>query len=334
MAVIVILLSLLIAWESRLDKEEQETELLEASRAFFSQILVARRWNTMHGGVYVEATEDTQPNPYLDFPERDITSVSGKKYTMINPAYMTRQMSELAEDLGEFKYHITSLKYINPVNKPDEWEKKALTEFEKGTSENYTLTTLNNERLFRYMAPLHVGQTCLNCHHEQDYTIGDVRGGISIDLPVEMSDTVHAAKFRRTVLSYGAIGLATLLFISSVTWAFSRIIIRGIESEVEKNKLRASIELAGAAAHELRQPMTILMGFSGLIREKGPGAHITEEELDIIIDQCLRMDDIIIEMLNITRYRTKEYADGVQIFDLNGKKDTTSEDKEGGKTVS
>ena len=328
MVVIVILLSLLIVWESRLDKEEQKTELLEAGRAFFSQILVARRWNAMHGGVYVKVTEDTQPNPYLDFPERDITSVTGKKYTMINPAYMTRQMSDLADDFGEFKYHITSLKYINPTNKPDEWEKKALIEFEKGTSESYTFTTLNNERLFRYMSPLHVGQACLSCHHEQGYTMGDVRGGISINLPVDMSDIVHAAKFRRTILSYGAIGLATLLFISSVTWAFSRIIIRGIESEVEKNKLRASIELAGAAAHELRQPMTILMGLSELIREKGPEAKLTGEELNIITGQCKRMDDIIIDMRNITRYRTKESSDGVQIFDLNGKKDTAKQDND------
>lgn len=329
MMVIVILVSLLIVWEGKLHKEEQEVELLEAGRAFFKQILVARRWNSMHGGVYVKVTRDTQPNPYLDFPERDITSTSGKQFTMINPAYMTRQMSELAEDFGEFKYHITSLKYINPANKPDKWEKKALTEFESGASESHTFTTYNNERFFRYMSPLYVGEACLKCHHEQGYSTGDVRGGISVNLPVLMSDIAHATKFKRTILSYSGIGLATLLLIASVTWTFSRMIIRGIENEVEKNKLKVSIELAGAAAHELRQPMTILMGFSELIREKGPGAHISEEEIEIIIGQCLRMDEIIIDMLNVTRYQTTEYSDGVHIFDLNSKS-STSGGKEGG----
>jgi hypothetical protein len=331
MIVIIILVSLLSVWESSLHKEEQEAELLEAGRAFFKQILVARRWNAIHGGVYVKVTKITQPNPYLDIPERDITSVSGKQFTMINPAYMTRQMSELAEDFGEFKYHITSLKYINPANKPDKWEKKALAEFETGASESYTFTTFNNERFFRYMGPLYVGEACLRCHHEQGYSTGDVRGGISVNIPVQMSDIAHATKLRRTILTYSGIGLVTLLFIASITWTFSRMIVRGINNEVEKNKLIASIELAGAAAHELRQPMTILMGFSELIREKGPGARISEEELEIIIGQCMRMDEIIIDMLNVTRYRTKEYSDGVHIFDLNSNSSTSIGEKAGGK---
>ena len=34
--------------------------------------------------------------------------------------------------------------------------------------------------LFRYMAPLFVEESCLQCHADQGYKVGDVRGGISV----------------------------------------------------------------------------------------------------------------------------------------------------------
>lgn len=318
MLIIIALLTALLIWESKLYKRDQKNELLEAGRAFFSQILVARQWNIMHNGIYVEVTEKTQPNPYLKVPHRDITSIDGKKYTMINPSYMTRQMSELANELGEFKFHITSLKYINPINKPDEWEAQALYDFERGSSESFTFVQNADERIFRFMAPLHIGEDCLRCHHEEGYIPGDIRGGISVSIPIGLSDRIHTAKFKRSVVSYGSIGIAALLFVIMITWAFSKTVVRSIESEVESNKLKVSIVLARTAAHELRQPMTILMGFSELIKNRDE--ELTDEIIDIIVDQCKRMDNIISNMINITEYKTKDYTPGIELFDLSSKK--------------
>ena len=54
-----------------------------------------RQWGARHSGVYVPVTPETPPNPYLShIPERDITTPSGKKLTLVNPAYMTRQVYE------------------------------------------------------------------------------------------------------------------------------------------------------------------------------------------------------------------------------------------------
>ena len=60
--------------------------------ASFNKDVVYRRWATIHGGVYVPVTEKTPPNIYLNVPERDISTPSGKKLTLVNPAYMTRQV--------------------------------------------------------------------------------------------------------------------------------------------------------------------------------------------------------------------------------------------------
>ena len=37
----------------------------------------------------------------------------------------------------------------------------------------------------RLMRPIYVEQSCLKCHKHQDYKIGDVRGGISVTVPVD-----------------------------------------------------------------------------------------------------------------------------------------------------
>jgi len=55
--------------------------------------------------------------------------------TLINPAYMTRQVYKLAKEKYKMEEHITSLSPKNPGNKADIWEEMALQKFEKGKKE-------------------------------------------------------------------------------------------------------------------------------------------------------------------------------------------------------
>jgi len=93
-----------------------------------------RVWATKHGGVYVPTTERTPSNPYLPdhIPERNIVTPLGKKLTLMNPAYMIRQINEEARTQKGVKVKLTSLKLLNPTNVPNAWEKTALLSFEKG----------------------------------------------------------------------------------------------------------------------------------------------------------------------------------------------------------
>ena len=60
--------------------------------------IVYRKWNAINGGVYGSVSENTKPNPYLKNQERDISTLSGtRNLTMMNPAYMTRQVHELEQ---------------------------------------------------------------------------------------------------------------------------------------------------------------------------------------------------------------------------------------------
>ncbi|MDX9715609.1 MAG: DUF3365 domain-containing protein [Dissulfurispiraceae bacterium] len=158
--------------------------LTEQSRAFFNEIVITRLWNAQHGGVYVVVTDKTQPNPYLDLPVRDVATTTGVKLTMINPAYMTRQISELTKGKNNVTFHITSLKPLRPGNEPDSWEENALLSFEKGKKEFAEVVESEIGDLFRYMAPLSTDKACLKCHAKQGYRLGDIRGGISITIPM------------------------------------------------------------------------------------------------------------------------------------------------------
>lgn len=156
----------------------------QTARVLFQQIVLSRSWNAGHGGVYVPVTDTTRPNPYLIAPLRDLETSQGLKLTKINPAYMTRQIAEIAANSSGIQFHITSLKLVRPENKPADWEKKWLESFEKGASEQGEFVPEGNgETSFRYMAPLTAEKSCLKCHAKQGYKVGDIRGGISVTLP-------------------------------------------------------------------------------------------------------------------------------------------------------
>lgn len=313
--VFILLLAALMVWEKSSRERDLMIEMRESARAYFEQILITRLWNADHGGVYVEVTEKVQPNPYLkDDPGRDIITRDGRTYTKINPAFMTRQLSELAFSQGRFKFRITSLRPINPQNSPDAWETTQLKRFEeKHKHEAYEVFSDSGSRKFRYMAPLTVDEACLKCHWKQGYAVGDVRGGISIDIPMDVQMESFLAMSRRIIASLSIIGITALCFIIGITWIFSKKIVQSINQEMERERLKTTVQLAGAAAHEIRQPLTVIVGFLELLKNK---KEFLQEDIDLISDQCFRIDGIIKKMLNITKFQTKHYIEGTEIFDL------------------
>lgn len=164
-----------------------ERQVLELStnqgRKVFHMMDAMRLWNARHGGVYVERTEQTPSNPYLDVPNRDVETRGGVSLTLLNPAYMTRQVAQTVQELTGVRVHMTSMKPINPGNGADPWELAALRDFERGIKERAELMEMGGQTVARFMAPLVTRQACLDCHAKQGYKLGDIRGGISVTFP-------------------------------------------------------------------------------------------------------------------------------------------------------
>jgi hypothetical protein len=124
----------------------------EGARNMFRMVLLTRSWNASHGGVYVPVTAQTQPNLYLQAPRRDITTTDGQQLTLVNPAYLTRLIAEMAKSDSGAVFRLTSLRPIRPQNTPDDWERAALSAFEKGSTEALSVEATPQGRMLRYMA--------------------------------------------------------------------------------------------------------------------------------------------------------------------------------------
>jgi len=88
------------------------------------------------------------------------------------------------------------------------------------------------------------------------------------------------------------------------------------EKLIEKEKESAVVEMAGAASHELNQPLTAILGNLQLVLTKLPPADPLTEKLNRVLNQVERMVEIVKKIGQITRYRTKQYAENVKIVDI------------------
>jgi PAS domain S-box-containing protein len=75
-------------------------------------------------------------------------------------------------------------------------------------------------------------------------------------------------------------------------------------------------ELAGAAAHELNQPLTSVMGYAELLKRRLSPETAPYAAAEIIFNEAERMAEIVRKIGKITRYETKSYVGRARILDL------------------
>ena len=86
---------------------------------------------------------------------------------LMNPAYtLSQMMNDYANHYGT-KGHITSKKLLNPKNKPDQWESKALDIVEKTKTSHNEIQIINDQPHIRLLSPLITEAGCLKCHGHQ-----------------------------------------------------------------------------------------------------------------------------------------------------------------------
>lgn len=242
-----------LAWNIQHDHDQLLDQARTEARASFNKDITFRRWGTLHGGVYVPMDEHQQPIPWLQhLPDRDVTTTQGKQLTLLNPASMVRQMMEqYSRDYG-IKGRITGLKYINPANAPDAWERAQLLAFQRGVrKEAWAVAELQGGPHLRYFQAMYVEPGCIKCHAVLGYTrVGELRGGIGVNVPL----APYLARHDDNVLSFGVShGLIWLLGLGGIGWAGSQQRRRWQERQALTNALKASeerFELAVNGAEE------------------------------------------------------------------------------------
>lgn len=139
--------------------------------------------------------------------------------------------------------------------------------------------------------------------------------------PVEVNGEVYTISLstlyypweiaRDSLVSIYLFALAVVLLMAGIlSWALWKTYKK--EQLLEKNRR----ELADAIGHELKTPIGIIRTYSEGLKEK-----IAEEKrdhyLDIIIDETMRMDELILEMLDLSKLESKAYVLKREEFSLN-----------------
>lgn len=292
-----------------------------------------RRWATAHGGVYVPPTAETPPNPYLSVPRRDVVTTDGQKLTLMNPAYMVREMQQRFG--GEFgvKGHITSLVLTNPGNAPDAWEAEALRAFDRGEAEEIgAVADLDGKPHMRVIRAMRMEPGCVKCHSYLGYKVGDVRGGISASVDLapyldrEQEDTVALFVSHGAIWGVGLLAIA--LFNRRARWRLEEREqadgeIRQLNETLEQHVQERTAELESvnrelesfsySVSHDLRAPLRALNGYARIIREEEQDKLTSEgrEMLARIWVNAEKMGALIDDILQFSRIGRSEMGRAV-----------------------
>ena len=284
-------------WWSKLTLQRQNMALaIATARGTVNKDIAFRAWAGAHGGVYVAPDDKTPPNPYLaDIPDRDVVTNTGKRLTLINPAYMLRLVMGENGHLFGSKGHLTSLQLTNPVNQPDAWEQAALESFRQNAEEATTVADIDGKPHLRMMRPIPMEQGCLKCHADTGLKVGEVRGGISVAIPMEPIYAISRAQDRNISLFHGAAWLLGMGLIGLVALRSKR------ESDERGRAVQAIRELSGeltmaeererrSLAQDLHDNLGQLLAAVKIkLTTLDPGSLKSSiEEIGILVDQADR----------------------------------------------
>ncbi len=279
-----------------LNGEKQHLQQIHSqAEALLSEMTLTREWISSYNGVWT-----TTPGEYY------LNSKDG--YYQKSPAMVTKELSNLSNDKREYSFHITSLKLTNPENISDDFEYEALLQFEKEFAPVAKVDRSGNEPVYRLIFPLAVKESCLQCHYTQGYKVGDVRGGLSVLVPISEMDA-SLAKSRR-VLTSSALSIVALVMIALYIMVKKMVIspvgeLKKIAISVGKGNYNArcslktgnELEVLGNALNEMVSNLKESQdSLNNRVIQRTQELN-TISEVALIISQSGRLEDVLNEAL-------------------------------------
>ncbi len=263
-----------LLWNLGEQEETSRAMARNSAEITYQNDVLYRHWVAKQGGVYVRLSKEMQPNPYLKVADRDVTTTSGQPLTLVNPAYMARMVNESAEAAGGSRGHITSRRPLRPENAPDAWEAAALRSFEEGVKEVSSVEKMADGEFLRFMRPFVADKPCLKCHAPQGYKEGDIRGGVSVSVPMAPLRAGEAHAVRNMALAHGGLwvlGLAGIGFSSRALGRHLQARQRAEQALRESDARRKIAEVVQAERQRFSNVLDILPAYVVLL---SPDYHV------------------------------------------------------------
>ena len=291
MAVWTLILATSLGWNLYSMKQRALEMARSQANMAYTKNVIYRRWNTLHGGVYVEVKDDFKPNPYLKaIPERDIVTPSGKVLTLINPALMMREVYEITKRARGSVERLVSTEPLNPDNMADEWETEALKSFKSGLNVRSRVSKIEGVENMRLIRPLFTEESCLRCHTSQGYEEGDLQGAISIMLPmgpIRASTARTASTLVKAHILLWFLGAVGILLTARRLRRTEIDRTRMAEELLKAQKLESLGILAGGIAHDYNNILTSLIGNIALAT-RIEESDVKGERAEAVLLECLK----------------------------------------------
>jgi signal transduction histidine kinase len=314
-----------LAWNLGQEAQEARSLTAETARALLEKDLLYREWSILHGGVYLPKSSLADKAALAPDEEREVLTPSGRVLILLNPAVVSRQVFELQDQQMGISGHITSLTPLRSENRPDAWERRALEAFGQGAKEVSSVEIERGERYFRMMRPLFTKTGCRQCHEEQGRPVGQIRGGISVSVPLSRFTT--GAQNARLIAGHAGLWLLGLGGLGAGARNLRRHVrarrrleeaLAGRRKELERlvaertAKLNETIgeleQFSYAIIHDMRAPLRAMQGFAAMLGEEF-GDCLPPKGLDYsrrIQEAANRMDRLITDSLQYSKVLREE----------------------------
>ncbi|EEG78993.1 ATP-binding protein [Dethiobacter alkaliphilus] len=200
------------------------------------------------------------------------------EFKHLNPAAVGRGVGDLLAERTDYAIKQVRVNPRNPQNEPDAFEREALERFSQDSSleEIYQEADMDGQSVFRYIVPLYIEESCLDCHGGEAGTIdvagfaseglqeGDLGGAISVVVPTDLTQAALGS-FRNRLFVFSAILLVVTL--SVIMFVTSRLVARPLQEltnrvlEVGKGNLNADF----GDIHAYGEVATLSREFSDMV---------------------------------------------------------------------
>ena len=193
-----------LSWNwHHLERAVLEQAQSQAKAALDTQAAV-RRFVSQTGGIYVDTARGVSPNPHLaHLPERDIVTPSGHRLTLVNSSYLIRLIDEIGATGTVVRVRSTALKPLSPDNRPDPWERRALSRLQEGASHWGEVVTENGKQWWREARIRIATPACLGCHKSQNIQPGEMLGALSVRVPLAPLQAAMTPQWQSLWASHG-----------------------------------------------------------------------------------------------------------------------------------
>jgi PAS domain S-box-containing protein len=210
---------------------EQRSAMLDNARhdaqINFQKEMLFQFWMASHGGD-APATNNSAPTPDV---------ARAQERAVVNPTPMLSQILGQNPNPEGYRSHLSSQKPMHTGNTPDAWETGALQTFAKGATEVASTAIIDGQEYMRVMRPLVNVASCQSCHGANDYQIGDIRGGMSVSVPLA---PLRAQAQSAAVALITVDGIIWLLGLSVIGFSGRRIQAHNLERAKSETVLRES----------------------------------------------------------------------------------------------